>query len=58
MVIANFKLNLCLTIGYVFKAFDRNKGVYVALKRSMKVGNIMSREYEMLSLLKNCPNIV
>ena len=45
-------------LGYVFKAFDRNRGVNVALKRSMKVGNIMSREYEMLSLLKNCPNIV
>jgi serine/threonine protein kinase len=42
----------------VFEAMDRNTNTKVALKRTMKVGNIISREYEVLSLLKGCENIV
>jgi hypothetical protein len=38
--------------GYVFEAFDMNLGCKVALKRSQKAGNIISREFEMLNLLK------
>lgn len=46
------------TIGYVFEAEDKNTGTRVALKRTMKVGNVVSREYEILSLMKGCPNVV
>lgn len=42
----------------MFEAIDRNKGCRVALKRTQKAGNIVSREYEVLSLLKGAPNIV
>ena len=30
----------------------------MALKRTMKVGNVVSREYEVLSLLIGAPNVV
>lgn len=44
--------------GYVFEALDKNTGEKVALKRTHKVGNVVSREYEMLKLLKGSPNVV
>ena len=44
--------------GYVFEAVDLNKDIKVALKRTQKAGNIVSREYEVLSLLKGAPNVV
>lgn len=45
-------------LGYVFEAFDKNLQCKVALKRTQKAGNIVSREYEVLSLLSECPNVV
>ena len=42
----------------MFEAIDRNTGQKVALKRTMKVGNVISREYEILSLLKGSQNVV
>ena len=45
-------------LGYVFEAYDLNRECKVALKRTQKAGNIVSREYEVLSLLKGAPNVV
>ncbi len=45
-------------LGYVFEAIDKNTGKTVALKRTMKVGNVVSREYEVLTLLKGATNVV
>ena len=44
--------------GYVFEAYDNHRCCKVAVKRTQKAGNIVSREYEVLSLLKNAENIV
>jgi hypothetical protein len=55
----NFIGDLILTnIGYVFKAFDTVNGLPVAIKRSQKVGNKVSREYEVLQALKGKPNVI
>jgi glycogen synthase kinase 3 beta len=37
--------------GYVFEAYDNRRKCKVALKRTQKVGNIISREYEILQKL-------
>jgi hypothetical protein len=42
----------------VFEAIDEKKNLRVALKRTEKAGNVVSREYEILSLLKGCPNVI
>ena len=49
---------LILLLGYVFEAqcFTHNRRV--ALKRTMKAGRIVSREYEVLSMLKGAPNVI
>ena len=44
--------------GYVIEAYDRNKDIRVAIKRTHKVGTKLSREYEILSELKECKYIV
>ena len=44
--------------GYVIEAYDRKKDIRVAIKRTHKAGNKISREYEILSELKNCDYIV
>ena len=44
--------------GYVIEAYDRNKDIRVAIKRTHKVGTKLSREYEILSELKDCEYIV
>ena len=46
------------TIGYVFKAIESSTGTPVAIKRSQKVGNKVSREFEVLTSLKEKPNII
>lgn len=46
------------SFGYVFEAFDKNRGQKVALKRTTKAGDYVSREYEILELLKDCPNCI
>ena len=43
--------------GYVVEAYDRIHDKRVAIKRTHKVSNILSREYEMLSKLKDCEYI-
>ena len=45
-------------IGYVFEAFDNNRQCKVALKRTQKAGNIISREYEILDMLRGKENVV
>lgn len=46
------------SFGYVFKAYDHNNKRHVALKRIEKVGNQLSREYEILFEIKNSPYII
>lgn len=38
----------------MFEAYDQNRNRKVALKRIEKVGNQLSREYEILFELKDC----
>lgn len=45
-------------IGYVFKAVDKETGEVVAIKRSQKMGNKVSREYQMLKALLGAPNVI
>ena len=44
--------------GYVIEAYDRIHDVRVAIKRTHKVGTKLSREYEILSQLKDCNYVV
>ena len=44
--------------GYVIEAYDRKKDIKVAIKRTHKVGTKLSREYEILSEIKDCPYVV
>jgi serine/threonine protein kinase len=44
--------------GYVFEAYDNRNKKKVALKRIEKVGNSLSREYEILFDIKNCDHAV
>jgi len=46
------------SFGYVFEAYDKNRDTKVALKRTTKAGDFVSREYEILELLKGCPNCI
>ena len=55
-ILSSRKINF--SSGYVFEAIDQNTGKKVALKRTQKVGNKVSREFEVLSLAKDCPNVV
>ena len=44
--------------GYVIEAYDRKRDLRVAIKRTHKVGTKLSREYEILSEIKECPFVV
>ena len=44
--------------GYVVEAYDRVNDIRVAMKRTQKVGTSLSREYQILSELKDCNYIV
>ena len=44
--------------GYVFEAFCENRKCKVALKRTQKAGNIISREFEILDMLRGKDNVV
>ena len=44
--------------GYVIEAYDRKRDIRVAIKRTHKVGTKLSREYEILYEIKDCPYIV
>ena len=45
-------------VGFVFEAYDKNREVKVAIKRTLKVGNVISREYVVMSMLEKSSNIV
>jgi serine/threonine protein kinase len=42
----------------VFEAFDRTHKKTVAVKRTTKAGEYVSREYEVLNRLRECPNVI
>ena len=44
--------------GYVIEAYDRKRDSRVAIKRTHKVGTKLSREYEILSKIKDCDYVV
>lgn len=44
--------------GYVIEAYDKVHDARVAIKRTHKVGNKVSREYEVLSKIKDCEYVV
>ena len=44
--------------GYVIEAYDRKHDIRVAIKRTHKVGTKLSREYEILSEITDCPFVV
>lgn len=44
--------------GYVFEAYCENRKCKVALKRTQKAGNIISREFEILDMLRGKENVV
>lgn len=46
------------SFGYVFEAFDKKHNQIVAVKRTTKAGEYVSREYEVLDKLKACKNVV
>jgi serine/threonine protein kinase len=46
------------SFGYVFEALDLESGEVVAVKRTQKAGEYVSREYEVLNKLKDCKNVV
>ena len=46
------------SLGYVFEAYDRTHKKTVAVKRTTKAGDYVSREFEVLSRLKECPNVI
>jgi len=44
--------------GYVIEAYDKIHDVRVAIKRTHKVGTKLSREYQILSEIKDCDNVI
>lgn len=44
--------------GYVVEAYDKRSNRRVAIKKSHKVGNKLSREFTILESLRNCSNII
>ena len=46
------------SFGYVFEAIDQESNTTVAVKRTQKAGEFVSREYEVLNRLKGCKNVV
>ena len=46
------------SFGQVYRAYDGNEGRLVAIKRSLKMGNIISREFEILKETQECENCV
>ena len=45
-------------LGYVFEAIDPHTGESVAIKRTSKSGEYVSREFEVLDRLRGCENVV
>ena len=44
--------------GVVLEALDTKHNRKVAIKRTLKMGQRVSREYEVLKRLQGCPNVV
>ena len=44
--------------GVVLEALDTKNNRKVAIKRTLKMGQRVSREYEVLKRLQGCPNVV
>lgn len=44
--------------GYVIEAYDRANDTRVAIKRTHKVGSKLSREYQVLTELRDCEQCV
>jgi glycogen synthase kinase 3 beta len=44
--------------GYVLEAYDKDKDCRVAIKRTHKVGKKLSREYQVLSEIRDCDDVV
>ena len=45
-------------LGYVFEAFDKTSKKTVAVKRTTKAGDYVSREFEVLDKLRDCRNVI
>ena len=45
-------------LGYVFEAFDKTSKKTVAVKRTTKAGDYVSREFEVLDKLRECKNVI
>ena len=57
--ITNFlPIAISTIIGYVFEAYDKDSQQTVAVKRTQKAGEYVSREFEVLDKLKDCKNVV
>ena len=52
------KLINFVSIGFVFEAYDKESEQIVAVKRTQKAGEFVSREYEVLNKLVDCKNVV
>ena len=46
------------SLGYVFEAYDKTSKKTVAVKRTTKAGEYVSREFEVLDKLKECRNVI
>ena len=51
-------LEISLSLGYVFEAFDKTSKKTVAVKRTTKAGDYVSREFEVLDKLRECKNVI
>lgn len=49
-----FNKRFILNIGYVFEAYDLESNRKVAIKRTTKAGDYVSREFEVLEKLRDC----
>lgn len=58
LVSSKLSVQVFIVLGFVFEAIDVNSHKRVAVKRTQKVGNVVSREYEVLNKLKGCDNVV
>jgi hypothetical protein len=58
VVLVSSNILFMCNVGYVFEAEDPNTGEKVAIKRTSKSGEYVSREFEVLDRLKGCKHVV